>query len=82
VGGGLSFRNTIFGTDLSAPRETRQGYGVVVGLQSGGLIGPFLTQFEFRWVFLEGPLDPKMISLGLNFPLWGRGNRQGGGFGS
>lgn len=81
LGGGLSFRNTIFGTDRSSPRETRQGYGVVVGLQSGGLIGALLTQFEFRWVFLPENLDPKMISLGLNFPLWGRGG-QAGRFGS
>ena len=78
VGGGLAFRNTIFGADPNLPRETRQGYSVVLGSKFGGG-GSFGAQLEIRWVFIEqSPIDPQVITFGVNIPLTGRSSRRGG----
>jgi hypothetical protein len=81
-GGGLAFRNSIYGDDASSPRETRQGYSAVVGLKAatGELFG---SQVEFRWIFLpDADFDPRQITLGINFSLWGGSERRGStGFG-
>lgn len=70
AGGGLAWRNTLW----SGPdRETRRAPTAVVGLRSGATFGaPFGTQLEMRWTFPEGALKPRVLSLGVNFPLWGR----------
>jgi hypothetical protein len=71
AGGGFGWRNTIFD---GPERETRRAATAVVGARSGTLFGaPFGTQIEMRWTFLDGPLKPRMLTLGVNFPLWGRG---------
>jgi len=71
AGGGIAWRNTIF---EGSERETRQAPTVVVGARSGALFGaPFGTQIEMRWTFPEGDFKPRSLSLGVNFPLWGRG---------
>lgn len=70
AGGGLAWRNTLW----SGPdRETRRAPVVVVGARSGATFGaPFGTQLEMRWTFPEGAFRPRVLSLGVNFPLWGR----------
>lgn len=75
LGGGLALRNTI----LEGPeRETRSGVNAVVGLTSRRLGGaPFGTQIEIRWVFLDAEFNPRNLTLGVNFPLWGGGSRRG-----
>ena len=71
-GGGLAVRNSIFDSDTGGGRTTETGFGLVVGVKSGGPAG-LGTQVEFRWVFLNGvDYDPRAVTLGLNFPLWGR----------
>ncbi len=72
LGGGVALRNTIYGDDRSAARETRQGYSLVVGGKLGGA-GPFGLQIEARWTFLESDiLNPRTVTFGVNFPLSGR----------
>lgn len=73
AGGGIAWRSTIYeGSD----RETRRAPTVVVGARSSALFGaPFGTQIEMRWSFPEGDFKPRTLSLGVNFPLWGRGGR-------
>jgi hypothetical protein len=35
--------------------------------------GPFGVQLEVRWTFLDVAVrNPRSISLGINFQLWGR----------
>ena len=76
LGGGLAFRNTIYGADASLPRETRQGYSVVVGSKFGIASGGLGVQLELRWVFIrDTPIDPQVVSFGINFPLTGRRSR-------
>ena len=72
VGGGLAWRNSVY--TVGNDRETRRAPVVVVGARTGAMMGaPFGTQVEMRWVRLDGPYDPRILSLGVNFPLWGRG---------
>ena len=79
LGGGLAFRNTIYGPDPTLPRETRLGYSVVVGSKFGGASGGFGVQIEVRWVFVrDTPIDPQVVSFGVNVPLTGRRSRGDG----
>ena len=76
-GGGIAYRNTIFGTGVSDERQTFTGFSGVIGLKSGtgGAVG---SQIELRWVFLDdAPVDPRVITFGVNIALSGR-NRTGG----
>ncbi len=76
LGGGLAMRNSIFTAEIGGPRETEVGFGAVVGLKGGGPAG-LMTQVEFRWSFLpDVDYDPRAITLGLNFPFWGRDSRR------
>lgn len=74
LGGGLALRNSVFGLPGGdSDRGTEAGFGAVVGARTGspGRIG---TQIEFRWIFLSGvDHEPRAVTLGVNFPLWGRG---------
>ena len=80
VGGGLGYRNSVFGVSPASPREVKRGYTAVAGVKSAGIGVSFSTQLEIRWVFLkDSPIDPRMITLGVNFPLWGRESRAEGG---
>jgi hypothetical protein len=74
LGGGFALRNSIFGVDPGEERSNELGFGAVVGLKTGAA-GGIGTQVEFRWIFLPGAdYDPRAVTLGLNFPLWGRGD--------
>jgi hypothetical protein len=76
LGGGLALRNSIFGLDPTERRTTETGFDLVVGLKSGNA-SRLGTQVEFRWIFLPGvDYDPRIVTLGFSFPLWGR--RPGG----
>ena len=84
LGGGLAFRNTIFGADPNLPRETRLGYSLVAGATFGGA-GSFRPQLEIRWVFISksdsddfSHVNPQVVTFGVNIPLTGRGARPGG----
>jgi len=83
IGGGLAFRNTIYGADPGLPRETRRGYSIVVGGTFGGA-SSFRPQLEIRWVFISKPeldpftpVNPQVVTFGVNIPLTGRGARRG-----
>jgi hypothetical protein len=74
AGGGWGMRNTIY---EGPERDTRRAFAAVFGLKTGALGGSsFGTQIEMRWVYPDGPFRPKVLSLGVNFPLWGRGDRR------
>ncbi len=68
-GGGLAWRSTIFHDEPG--RRTKQGYSIVVGLRSlpGGR-SSFGTQIQLRWIFVDPVLKPRVLSFGVNFPLW------------
>ncbi len=70
-GGGVGYRDTVPDATAADPRSTIFGYSLVLGVRSG-ITGPFETQIEIRWIFLE-ELDfrPVPLTLGINFPLWG-----------
>ena len=73
AGGGWGVRNTIY---EGPGRDTRGALAVMAGVKTGALGGaPFGTQLEMRWVYPDGPFRPRVLSLGINFPLWGRGER-------
>ncbi|HSG06726.1 MAG TPA: hypothetical protein VLA36_00110 [Longimicrobiales bacterium] len=70
AGGGLTWRNTL----REGVRTTRRSPTIVVGAQSPTLFGaPFRTHVEVRWIREDTPLKPKLLTFGVNFPLWGRG---------
>lgn len=73
AGGGFAWRNSIYD---GPERETRRAPVAVVGAKTGALMGaPFGTQLEMRWIYMEGPYKPRILTLGVNFPLWGRTRR-------
>lgn len=71
--GGLAVRSTIFLGESG--RRTKTGFGWAVGIRSGGgsRIG---TQLEVRQIFVDADLRPRLLTVGLNFPLWGAGPRR------
>ncbi|MCG6957607.1 MAG: hypothetical protein LJF04_16575 [Gemmatimonadetes bacterium] len=72
LGAGTVARNSIF--DQGSVRETRKGWDLVVGLKTMPGRGiPFGIQLQERWEFLRVPVNPRVLSLGVNFPLWGWG---------
>ena len=76
-GGGIGWRNSIFGADRVDPRETIRTYNLVVGGR-GGVAESFGTQLEIRWLFLNQEVfDPRTITLGVNFYLGGGGGAGG-----
>lgn len=75
AGGGLGWRNTIYGD--GPQRETRTAPTAVAGLRTGSAFGsPIGTQIEMRWTFVDGPFRPRVITFGVNVPLWGSGGRR------
>lgn len=72
LGAGPAMRNAVF--DESVGRETRTGWDIVAGLKTMPGRGiPFGIQLEERWVFMRMPINPRVLSLGINVPLWGWG---------
>lgn len=72
IGGGLAFRNTIFGDPLT-PRETRRGYNIVVGLKSGSRDSLIQSQLELRWTRIKDiAFNPQTVSFGVNLRLTNR----------
>ena len=70
AGGGLTWRNAL----REGGRSTKRSPAIVVGVLSPTLFGaPFSTQLEVRWIREDTPLKPKLLSFGVNFPLWGWG---------
>jgi hypothetical protein len=70
LGGGPLWLNTIFdGPD----RATELGWSFVVGLRSSRVFGaPFGTQIQLRQSYVADFRRRRVLSLGVNFPLWGR----------
>jgi hypothetical protein len=66
VGGGLSYRNSIFEEEVG--RETLRGYSVFVGYRAPPAPGRFVPQIELRWSFI-GDIRPRMLTAGVNYPL-------------
>jgi hypothetical protein len=75
VGGGPAWMNSVFGDDLSDPRETRLGWTARAGIRSGA--GPFGATIEFRWLVVD-EIDPRYIMIGLT---WTPGAPRRRGFG-
>jgi hypothetical protein len=72
AGVGLAWRNTVW--EVGSPRETRSASVTVAGVRTGAGGGvPFGTQLEMRWTWLDEPFRPRVLSLGVNWPLWGAG---------
>ncbi|MFQ5535979.1 MAG: hypothetical protein ACE5GJ_00885 [Gemmatimonadota bacterium] len=68
LGGGLAVRNTIF---EGPGRESRTGSNLVVGLVSRAADRrPFGFQLELRYSFLNAAFRPRILTFGVNFPLW------------
>jgi hypothetical protein len=74
VAGGLAARNTIFLGE--SERETRTGVGVAAGILTGAesRVG---VQLEFRQIFVDEDLRPRLLTLGINVALWGGGRQPG-----
>lgn len=71
VGGGLVWRDTVY-QDSDSERTTRRWADIVAGLRTGQLgVLPLTTQIEIRWVFVDQPVKPRYLTLGINLPLWG-----------
>jgi len=70
LGGGPVWLNSIFeGPD----RSTEAGWSFVVGLRTSGAFGaPFGTQIQLRQSYVADLRRRRVLSLGINFPLWGR----------
>lgn len=72
AGVGLAWRNTVW--EVGSPRETRSASVTVAGVRSSaGRGAPFGTQLEMRWTWLGDLFKPRVLTLGINFPLWGGG---------
>ena len=72
AGGGIGWRDSVVDGTPADPRNTFFTYNVVVGLQSG-MVGPFQTQLQIRWIFLQdvvADFRPVSFTLGISFPLW------------
>ena len=66
VAGGLAVRNTVF----SGPdKETKVGFGLAGGLRTGSGDAPLGIQLEYRQIFVDSDLRPRVLTFGLNFPL-------------
>ena len=73
VGGGPAFRNSVF--EEGGSRETRKGWDLVVGLKTmPGQRIPFGIELQERWIFMKLPVNPRVLSFGVNLPLWGWGH--------
>jgi hypothetical protein len=73
LAGGPVARNGIF--DESLGRETRTGWDVAAGLKTMPGRGiPFGIQVQERWIFVRSAVKPRVLSFGVNFPLWGWGH--------
>ena len=71
LGGGVVWRDTIY-PETAPARATKRWPDIVAGLRTGQLgVLPITTQIETRWVFVDTPVHPRYLSLGLNLPLWG-----------
>lgn len=72
VGLGMGLRNSLFSPDPDAERRNIVTYSVMLGVRLGTL-GRFAPQLEARWILQdEWPRDPRQVSLGVGFALWGR----------
>ena len=71
VGGGVGFRNSVFSADPAAERRTEMTFSIMIGARLGTL-GRFRPQVETRWILQdEWSRDPRHVSLGVGFALWG-----------
>jgi hypothetical protein len=71
VGGGVGFRNSVFSADPTAERRTEMTLSIMIGARLGTL-GRFRPQVETRWILQdEWARDPRHVSLGVGFALWG-----------
>ena len=71
AGGGVGFRNSVFGPDPTAERRSELTFSLVLGARLGTL-GRFRPQVETRWILQdEWPRDPRHVSLGVAVALWG-----------
>jgi hypothetical protein len=72
AGGGLAWRNTLY---ADGARATKRVPTIVAGARSPALFGaPFGTQIEVRWIRVDTPAKPKLLTFGINLPLWGWGD--------
>jgi len=69
LGGGVGWRNTVFGGTPEQPRQTFFGWNLVAGGKT--LIGSIQLEAQLRWVFLRNTqYRPNAASLGINIPFW------------
>lgn len=71
AGGGVGIRNSLHGTEADQPRENKRSYSLLAGLSSR-VVGRLGLRLEARWLFVEGvTYDPRILSIGGSFRLWG-----------
>ena len=69
LGGGLGWRNTVFGSTPAQPRQTFFGWNLVAGGKT--LIGSIQLEAQLRWSFLRNTqYRPNAATLGINIPFW------------
>ena len=74
--GGVSWRESIFA--LLATERTRY-FGYNLGAGGKTVLGRVELEVQIKWTFLnDTQLQPNLVSLGLNYPLWGSGIRPPG----
>ncbi len=72
AGGGLALRSAIW--EVDGDRETKSGPTGVIGLKTNSVGGaPVGVQLQVRWVWMDEELTRQIMTFGVNFPLWGRG---------
>jgi hypothetical protein len=73
LGAGPALRRGVFNADVG--RETKKGWDIVLGLKTMPGRGiPVGIQLEERWIFMHLPINPSVLTLGVNVPLWGWGH--------
>lgn len=73
AGAGAALRNGVFNENVGW--RTHKGWDIVVGLKTMPGHGiPVGIQLEERLVFMHLPINPSVLSIGVNVPLWGWGH--------
>jgi hypothetical protein len=70
AGAGPAVRSGIFDGNVGQ-REHRTGWDIVLGLKTMPGRGiPVGIQLEERWIFMRLPINPSVLTFGVNVPLW------------
>lgn len=77
-GVGVATRSSIY-SDGQTEREWKTGWDIVAGVRTAAdprATIPVGVQLELRWVFVDNVYKPRVLTFGINVPLWGWGGRR------